>query len=143
MFTLSAVLLICAASLGVSVVLARRGLNTTPPPSLALTASTVVSYQGRVSVNGQPFSGVGQFKFAIVNADGTQAYWSNDGTGVSTMPFTPTSYVTLNVASGLFDVLLGDTTLSGMTQPMKPDAFGPPIVSCECGSVTACMAFNN
>ena len=126
MFSLCMVLLICAASLWVSMVLACSGLNTTPPPSLALTASTVVSYQGRVSVNGQPFSGLGQFKFAIVSADGTQAHWSNDGTGVSTMPFTPTSSVTLNVASGLFDALLGDTTLSGMTQPMKPDAFSTP-----------------
>jgi hypothetical protein len=126
MFIISTVLLICAASLWVSVVLARSGQNTTPPPSLALTASTVVSYQGRVSVNGRPFNGMGQFKFAIVNADGTQAYWSNDGTGASTVPFTPTSSVTLNVASGLFDVLLGDTTLMGMTQPMRPDAFSTP-----------------
>jgi len=126
LLSLSLVLLIVAAALGVTVALARSGLTAAPPLSLALTASTVVSYQGRVSVNGQPFNGSGQFKFAVVNADGTQAYWSNDGSGLSTAPFTPTSAVALPVSNGLFNVLLGNTSLPNMTQPMAPDAFSAP-----------------
>src|SRR5512139_1272609 len=125
LLSLSAVLLIAIAALGVTVVLARSGL-TTPSLSPALTASTVVSYQGRVSVNGQPFNGTGQFKFAVVNAEGTLAYWSNNATGLSTAPFTPTNAVALPVVNGLFNVLLGDTSLPNMTQPMHPDAFGAP-----------------
>src|SRR5512143_393177 len=53
LLSLSAVLFIVAAARGATVVLA-HGSNAAPP-SPALAASTVVSYQGRVSVNGQPF----------------------------------------------------------------------------------------
>jgi hypothetical protein len=40
----------------------------------------VLNHQGRVSVGGENFDGDGQFKFALVNGDGTTSYWSNDGT---------------------------------------------------------------
>ena len=42
----------------------------------------VLNYAGQVTVNGEAFDGVGLFKFALVNADGTTTYWSNDGTSV-------------------------------------------------------------
>lgn len=125
LLSLLAVLIGVAALFSITVVLARTGPSAVPP-SPALTASTVVSYQGRFSVNGQPFNGTGKFKFAIVNADGTAAYWSNDGTGLTTPPFTPTQSVTLTVNNGLFSVLLGDTSLANMTRPLKPDAFAAP-----------------
>ena len=59
------------------------------------------------------FEGAGQFKFALVNADGTTTYWSNDGT--STAGSEPTDAVSLTVTKGLYSVLLGDTALAHMT----------------------------
>jgi hypothetical protein len=72
-----------------------------------------LNHQGRVAVNGVNFDGNGQFKFALVNADGTVTYWSNDGT--SSAGSQPTSPVTLPVTKGLYSVLLGNTTLANMT----------------------------
>jgi YVTN family beta-propeller protein len=94
--------------------------------SSVITTPDVVSYQGRVTVNSSPFTGTGYFKFSIVNTDGTAAYWSNDGTGLATTPFTPTASVALSVTNGLFNVLLGDTSLSSMTQSLAPDIFAAP-----------------
>ncbi len=90
----------------------------------ATAAPTVVSYQGYVTVNGVPYTGTGYFKFAIVDGAGTTSYWSNDGT--SSGGGAPTAYVTLTVTNGLFNVLLGDTTLSGMTQPLTGAVFSGP-----------------
>jgi hypothetical protein len=64
----------------------------------------IINYQGRVSMNGTNFDGVGQFQFALVNGPlGTTTYWSNG-----------TSTVSLPVSKGLYSVLLGDTTVSNM-----------------------------
>jgi hypothetical protein len=82
----------------------------------------MVSYQGQVSVDGHPFSGTGSFKFAIIDPPGTTSYWSNDGT--STAGSQPTHAVTLPVANGLFNVLLGDAGL-GMP-PLTPAIFSDP-----------------
>ncbi len=70
----------------------------------------LINHQGRMAVNGTNFEGSGQFKFALVNADSTTTYWSNDGT--STAGSQPTAAVSLTVTKGLYAVLLGDT---GMT----------------------------
>ena len=72
-----------------------------------------LNHQGRVAVNGVNFDGNGQFKFALVNANGSTTYWSNDGS--SNAGSQPTSHVTLSVTKGLYSVLLGDTTLTNMT----------------------------
>lgn len=89
---------------------------------LTLTSGTlhaqvpgILNYQGRVAVGDPPvnFEGSGAFKFALVNADGTTSYWSNDGT--STAGSQPTAAVTLTVTKGLYAVLLGDTALTNMT----------------------------
>ena len=72
-----------------------------------------LNHQGRVAVNGVNFDGTGQFKFALVNANGSTTYWSNDGS--SNAGSQPTSHVTLSVTKGLYSVLLGDTTLTNMT----------------------------
>jgi hypothetical protein len=76
-------------------------------------APTLVSYQGQVTVDGAAYSGPGYFKFAVVNQAGNTSYWSNDGT--STGGGQPTNAVQLTVSDGLFNVLLGDTTLTHMT----------------------------
>jgi hypothetical protein len=96
-----------------------------PPPQpdspLVDTAPTLVSYQGRVTVSGVPHNGTGYFKFAVVNAAGTTSYWSNDGTSVNGGQ--PTANVPLSVSSGLFNVLLGDTTQAGMTSALNASVF--------------------
>ena len=73
----------------------------------------LINYQGRVVVGSVNFSGTGQFKFALVNATGTTTFWSYSGT--STAGSEPNAGVSLTVASGLYSVLLGDTTLANMT----------------------------
>jgi hypothetical protein len=85
---------------------------------------TVVAYQGEVQVSSTPYTGDGFFKFAVVNAAGDAAYWSNDGS--STGGAEPTAAVGLAVSDGLFSVLLGDTTLGGMTQALTADVFDQP-----------------
>ncbi len=69
----------------------------------------VLNHQGRVSVGGENFHGDGQFKFALVNEEGTTSYWSNDGTSIGGAE--PSSPVTLDVNKGLYSVLLGDVAL--------------------------------
>ncbi len=84
--------------------------------AVGVTASgqvpALLSYQGRVLVGATPFTGTGQFKFALISADGAQVYWRNapdnnaDGQ--------PDSSVAVTVNSGLFSLSLGDTNLAGM-----------------------------
>ena len=90
---------------------------------LAGGAPTVVSYQGRVTVEGTDYSGTGYFKFAVVDSSGTLTYWSNDGT--STYATEPTNSVALLVSNGLFNVLLGDSVLTNMTA-LPASAFEDP-----------------
>lgn len=96
-------------------------------PTLGQAQGTVpatVSYQGRVTVGGAPFNGTGYFKFAVVQSDGWVS-WSNDGAfGFNAVP---TTAVPLNVSNGLLNVLLGDTSLTGMTQALAYYAFADPV----------------
>ncbi len=79
-------------------------------------APSIISYQGQVAVGGTAYTGTGYFKFAIRDGSGA-IQWSNDGASP------PAAAVPLQVTNGLFNVLLGDTTLSGMTQPLTASAF--------------------
>ena len=81
---------------------------------------TTVSYQGRVTVDGEPFQGDGLFKFAILDSQGRSA-WSNDGT--STDGNEPADFVGLQVEQGLFNVLLGDSSLM---EPLNAEVFADP-----------------
>jgi hypothetical protein len=72
----------------------------------------MINYQGRVTVSGTNFTGTGQFKFALVNTNGSQTFWSNDGTSVGGSE--PTNAVSISVGNGLYSVLLGDTSLTNM-----------------------------
>lgn len=91
------------------------------PLRIGAATPGILSYQGRVLVSSAPFTGTGQFKFALVNAAGSTTFWSNDGT--STNGSEPTAAVSLAVNNGLYSVLLGDTTISGMTQAIPATAF--------------------
>src|SRR5688572_15277437 len=81
-----------------------------------------ISIQGRVTADGLVFNGIGRFKFALVNAAGNVLYWTHDGSRVGA-PFQPTGSVDVNVVKGLYTVLLGDTSIPGMTNPINPDIF--------------------
>ena len=72
----------------------------------------VLNYAGQVAVNGEAFDGNGLFKFALVNADGTTTYWSNDGTSVDGSE--PQASVSVPVNGGMYAVLLGNTAQQGM-----------------------------
>lgn len=83
--------------------------------SLSLWAQVpqLISYQGRLGAGGTNFSGMGQFKFALVNGTGAVSFWSNDGTSVGGSQ--PAAALALSVSQGLFNVLLGDVTVPNMT----------------------------
>jgi hypothetical protein len=81
----------------------------------------LINFQGRVSVNGKPFNGVGQFAFALINTNGSTTYWSNDGSSISGSQ--PSNSIALNVAQGLYSVVLGDSSVSNMTQVVPPTVF--------------------
>ena len=88
-------------------------LTLLPAQGQALTqVPGTINYQGRAIVNGNNFSGTGDFKFALVNEAGTATYWSNDGS--SSGGAEPTSAVSIDVSIGLFAVTLGDTNLADM-----------------------------
>ena len=55
------------------------GVFTMIAAAVAADIPRVLNYQGRVASGGAIFEGTGQFKFALVNADGTTFYWRNDG----------------------------------------------------------------
>jgi hypothetical protein len=97
--------------------------SASPLSQVGTTLPGTISYQGLVYSGGDAFDGDGYFKFALVNSAGTSAYWANDGTGLSTAPFTPTNHITLTVSSGLFNVRLGDTSIAGMTESITESVF--------------------
>jgi len=71
-----------------------------------------MEYQGKINVNGQPFSGNGLFRFALMDESGTIAFWTNDGS------FPPIYDKAIWVEDGQFNVTLGDTMA-----PIFPDVF--------------------
>ncbi|MEO0016804.1 MAG: hypothetical protein RLZZ522_87 [Verrucomicrobiota bacterium] len=80
-----------------------------------------INYQGRVALGTTQFDGVGNFRFALVNAAGTVTYRSNNGT--STADSQPTAAVALAVTKGGYSVKLGDATLANM-QAISYTVFG-------------------
>lgn len=85
--------------------------------SLAGAAPQTINYQGRISDFAGEFSGNGDFMFAFVSA-GT-IVWNND----ETAPDDPTLPVTLEVRNGIFNVILGDTSIPNMAA-VPPGLFG-------------------
>ena len=100
--------------------------------ALFLTATSqaqvpaLINYQGRVAVDGVNFDGAGQFKFALVNADGSETFWSNDGTSFAGSE--PAAAVPLTVAKGLYSVLLGDSSLGASMTDLPNTVFSNPDV---------------
>ncbi|MEE9296559.1 MAG: tail fiber domain-containing protein [Phycisphaerae bacterium] len=73
-----------------------------------------IAHQGVIAVHGERFTGQGEFRFALVNAE-TDAYlWVNDGSAVAN-PDPPTDAVILPVINGVYNVRLGDEAIGNMT----------------------------
>jgi hypothetical protein len=73
---------------------------------------SMISYQGRVLMNNTNFGGTGQFKFALVNANGSIRYWLNSVD--LNLDGQPDSAVSISVANGLVTTYLGDTATPNM-----------------------------
>ncbi len=86
--------------------------------SVTAQVPSMLNYQGRLQVGTNDFNGTGQFKFALVNADGSTTYWSNDGTPSGQ----PAAALSLPVTKGLYSILLGNTSVPGMIA-LPPSAF--------------------
>lgn len=86
------------------------------------TDYVMFNYQGRVKVLGDYHNGLGEFKFAIVNNAGNVTLWSHDGTSVDGGE--TTSSLTINVVSGIFNVLVGDP--SAGFDPINRTVFNHP-----------------
>lgn len=97
------------------------GLGLAPVAALAAVPQTI-NHQGVIRVQGDLFSGTGQFRFAIFDPDTGQNYWTNDNTFVPG-PGTPTAFVPIPVTDGVYSVRLGDTSLTGMTNEIPPSVF--------------------
>jgi hypothetical protein len=93
--------------------------------SLPAQVPYLINYQGKVTAAGASFSGVGQFKFALVSGVNGGTLWSNDGS--STSGAEPNQAVAVAVTQGLFSVTLGDASLSNMV-PVTPALFTNPDV---------------
>jgi len=94
-------------------------LGAAMSPPLRAAVPHTVPFQGRVLVQGVPFQGTGQFKFALVNPDGSQTFWSNSE-DTSPVDGVPDIAVNLEVTKGLYSVLLGDTTVPNMAGNLTP-----------------------
>ena len=101
----------------------------------------VINYAGQVAVNGKAFDGYGLFKFALINADGTTTYWSNDGTSVNGSQ--PQASVSVPVIGGLYSILLGNTAQKGMGAIDPAVLFSIPMPSYGYGSTTGLTGFSN
>jgi hypothetical protein len=103
---------------------AAGGVTASAPldPAAAAPPPPIVNYQGQIKLDGKAFDGTGYFKFAIVDSatgNGTQNLWANDGTAAGQ----PAVAVPLVVNTGLFEVALGDTTVTGITVPLNEVPF--------------------
>lgn len=79
--------------------------------SVLLASPQQILYQGEIELSGSSFSGNISMKFVLHN--GSDALWSNDGTG--DMATEPTQAVEVYVDQGLYSVALGDSSSSNMT----------------------------
>jgi len=120
---LLALTLALALTLGASLALAQTGPVGGQQFPFGLYT---ISYQGRVTVNGQPYDGVGYFKFAIVDSQGNYT-WNSDiivqAQAGAQQIGAPQNPIQISVNKGLFSVRLG--ALPDMP-PIPPQAVGDP-----------------
>ncbi|MEW6305982.1 MAG: kelch repeat-containing protein [Verrucomicrobiota bacterium] len=92
--------------------IATAGLCLLPPRAALAEVPGLLNFQGRIAVRGAPFDGIGLFKLALVNTDGSTVYWRNSDD--SNADGEPDAAVSLTVSGGLYSVALGDTALANM-----------------------------
>ncbi|NOS99563.1 MAG: hypothetical protein HOP29_02935, partial [Phycisphaerales bacterium] len=80
-----------------------------------------LSHQGVVAVKGERFTGNGEFRFALVDAETESFVWTNDGSPV-VAPNAPIEPVVLAVVNGVFSITLGDPAIENMT-PIPESVF--------------------
>lgn len=75
-----------------------------------------VNYQGYIKSGGSPYNGTGYFKFSIIdsNTSPTINYWTNDSSSVAAGS-APTASVSTTVSNGVYNIVLGDTSITNMT----------------------------
>lgn len=81
--------------------------------------------QGRILTGTTPFTGSGEFRFALVNTDASSVFWGNAPDGDS--DGIPDASVSVSVAGGLYTVLLGDASLPNMA-PVPASVFNQSAV---------------
>ena len=74
-------------------------------------ADVPVPHSGHVAIDGTPYWGTGQFKFAVVDKEGTTV-WRNDGQNANGEP---AQSIGIQVVRGVFAVTLGDDAIVNMT----------------------------
>jgi len=89
------------------------GLLITAMPVHAEREITI-GYQGVIESSGNLLDGTGFFKFVLCNLDCTTTYWSNDSS--SSAGNEPLESVSVGLESGIFNLMLGDTSLENMAE---------------------------
>jgi len=87
---------------------------------VAAQVPQMIHFQGRISAKGHRLDDFGEFKFSLVERDGTRTFWSNDGTGRGGGE--PSNAVPVFIHRGMFSVNLGDAALPNML-PVSPLVF--------------------
>ncbi|NOX60574.1 MAG: hypothetical protein GXP42_01285 [Chloroflexi bacterium] len=120
---LLALTLALALTLGASLAFAQSGPAGGQQFPVGLNT---ISYQGRVTVNGQPYNGVGYFKFAIIDSQGNYT-WNSDvivqAQAGAQQIGAPQNPIQIPVNKGLFSVRLG---AAPDMPPIPPQAVGDP-----------------
>lgn len=91
---------------GIVLTLVACSLIAAAPAMAQPNVPVAIDHQGYIEVDGQPFDGSGDFRFALVNGSGDNA-WTNDNTHVGTADM-PDAAVSLPVEDGVYAVSLGD-----------------------------------
>ncbi len=94
-------------------------MSCTQTISAEETVPRLLNFQGRVAVDGQSFTGTGQFKFALVDASGTTTYWSNDGSSVNAGE--PASGLAVLVRDGIYNIVLGGDGMNPIPDTLFTD----------------------
>jgi hypothetical protein len=84
---------------------------TLSAPISSYAIPLTLRYQGHVRVQGVPFEGVGQFKFALLDG-ASNTLWSHDGSSVTGAE--PTSSVGVTVQRGIYEIGIGDVNVANM-----------------------------
>src|SRR5438132_9864601 len=71
-------------------------------PAAQSQVPQAITYQGSLSAGAGPYSGVGLFKFALVNSNATATFWSNDRSSIGRSQ--PNQAITNLVNRGLFKI---------------------------------------